>query len=583
MSEFTNHATRFSLTPPTIQGWYVKLAVPAIDFDKVLYAKLAPGVNEMEGHALIGTSRRLLVTRNDIIGDRDRIGHVTFRIAFTAPDDPATVTIHRTGSVLIWSTGPYKRVIQFLHDHYLPLVGVKVDIVSISGRFNIDRQIDLPGLFDEISAKVPKTLRVLGQAPSNARGFSSLLHLKWIDPAVDFNIYDNGTIRFSGLKKESDKGIPATVFKSLFEKYKCTLSNALIMNERLNKPKVPVARNKAHLQTHKLNMHRPRVENANPWNAVKNKHYVRPGPNGRPRFYEVPANVSLVRKKVIKAYAALGRNIPKNVREKLQIGENNKAEPAAGPSANGPANFEARKNGFYVAPGPSFRPTWYKVPKDKVTGKGTVVSRYKKARVVIPAHIQAMFDITNAPSSPNAVHYVVNKNKDGFYRIGGKQIKRHTVAALVKIAHHMDLPSASAKMTREQLEQLIVKHSNGKRRHATNVVIGNVSYTFLMNGTVKRNYATPFMGEKKKTRTRQFATLSLAEQMKLAKTYFSKNNFTNYKKLAIGNRGIAFMAEKRARANGAKAKPATPNRNSNSNNNINANYLRNLENTMKEK
>jgi hypothetical protein len=178
---------------------------------------------------------------------------------------------------------------------------------------------------------------------------------------------------------------------------------------------------------------------------------------------------------------------------------------------------------------------------------------------------------------------VVNKNKDGFYRIGGKQIKRHTVAALVKIAHHMDLPSASAKMTREQLEQLIVKHSNGKRRHATNVVIGNVSYTFLMNGTVKRNYATPFMGEKKKTRTRQFATLSLAEQMKLAKTYFSKNNFTNYKKLAIGNRGIAFMAEKRARANGAKAKPATPNRNSNSNNNINANYLRNLENTMKEK
>ena len=78
----------------------------------------------------------------------------------------------------------------------------------------------------------------------------------------------------------------------------------------------PVKINKAQ------NMMERRYKLAPSWNATKNGFYVRPGSNGKPRFYELK-DVKLQKTKTIRAYLDAGVNIPTNVRTKFSISNAN--------------------------------------------------------------------------------------------------------------------------------------------------------------------------------------------------------------------------------------------------------------------
>ena len=565
---YTNRATSFALTVPSVQGRFVTMTVSDMDFDDVLSRDLPPGVDEVLGYALVGTLPRLRVARDKTIGDYPGITSMKFKVQFTAPNASATVTIHQTGKVMIWTDGPYERVARFLGKYY-GIGNAKAKVVSISGRFYVNREIDVFGMFDEVSAKVPRSVASLGLPPDDSR--RGMMTVTFVDPPISLNLYNTGTVTFKGAKSDAEKGVAAKLFKSLFDTYKVSIKTALIDKE-LAKPQT-AGRNKEKLKAYAVNM---RVARAPNYSARKNGHYVRPGPDGKPRFYELPANTRLVRTKTIKAYAAAGVNIPGHVKNALGI-TNNVVAPPKNAKANGPANFSAQKNGFYVRPGPSFRPTWYKIPTDKTSGRKTVIKAYQKAGVRIPAHVKALFGIDASPNLNRPGGHVIDQNKKGFFRINGKQARRYTVEALVKIARNLNIAAAHGGMKRENLEYLITKKFNGPIRQPVNVKVNGVSYTFLGDMKVKRNYAPDILGKTKPSRVHDFDKLKLAEQRAVAYAYLNRNQHKEWNALLPQDRYMALLAVKHGRGpNGTPARNENNNKTPNysQGSNVNENFIK---------
>lgn len=68
---------------------------------------------------------------------------------------------------------------------------------------------------------------------------------------------------------------------------------------------------------------KPKVSNqrANNWNAQRNGYYIRPGPQGQPKFYKIPRDISKGRKTVLEAYAKVSVKVPESVKKLFGIGE----------------------------------------------------------------------------------------------------------------------------------------------------------------------------------------------------------------------------------------------------------------------
>jgi hypothetical protein len=145
------------------------------------------------------------------------------------------------------------------------------------------------------------------------------------------------------------------------------------------------------------------------------------------------------------------------------------------------------------------------------------------------------------------------------------------------MAVQMNMPRVTEKMKVAEIRTEFERQLAPKVQ-PINVTVNGVKHTFLSNGTVRRNYAN------KASRTRQFATLKVAEQNAIAQAYLSANQLAEYKKKLARNKFQYLLNTKAARAIAPPPPPANragPSRTSpspsNSGSPSNSNFELNLE------
>lgn len=567
----------FALTKPVVTSTII--AIQGLPFIDLSEEPMPKGVNELLGYTATGELPiiRKIRGRNAILGVNKtntlNVKRWVFTINFKAPESKAYIVYSDNSRLQINTTGPYERVLRFLNNTYLPGVwGAPVNILKIDTKLYINRKINLADLGQEISRRVPFSK---GSWSLEEELFSGGGFLRWKDPKATLIISTNGTVLTLGLKSFEDMGVTAKILEQLFSKYLIDKTKVfkyargawgLNYNRR---PALPVPARK-NLEGKRKQMAAVRNPLAEGWNNTREGFYVRPGANGKPRFYPLVANLKLVRPKVIRAYAEAGVPIPKGVRNVLGIEEG--ATPAPKATNRRAPGWNAVRNGQYVKPGPGGQPYFYKVPKNKkAAGKG-VVEAYQKAGVKIPAHVRELFGLEgpNTPAAEAKKHYV-NLNAQGGLRVNGKQYKRYTVAQLVAIARNLGLPQVSESMPLATIAEYI-KMTLGQNKNVPNAELEGVPIIFMNNGRVKRG-----------PRARQWATLKANEQNALAKAFLTNDEWSTYQPIVRKEKYQYILGMKRRRLEAravsaqAAANEAAATAVSSANSNSNTNFARNIE------
>jgi hypothetical protein len=533
-SEYVNKFNKYdyALTRPTVTTTTLTVQFPFKDLSAV---PLPPGVKELAGYQATGKLPivRRLKNRNSLLGS-NKLGAVkrwAFQIDFKAPNSTAYVTHYDKGQIQITCTGPHEQVLRFLHKHVYPGIwNSAVTINKIDTKMNVNRAIILDNLMAEIATKVPKAK---WDGDYNPEIFSGL-QLKWKDsPVLSMKIFTNGTILTIGLKKFEDVGLSARVFEGFFKKYGVDPLRVFKYAkgggyEGIAKPPVPMRKN---LGAKKARMLNARYQLARGYNNTRNGFYVRPGPNGQPRFYPIVGDLKLVKTKTLRAYANAGVPVPASVRNLLGITEG--ATPAAKVEARRAPTFNSVKNGYYVKPGVGGAPYFYKMPKGIREARKTVVAAYQKAGVRIPTNVRAKFEIETSPEAKHnkRTHYV-NTNASGKLRINGKQYDRYTREELLRVARNLNIAAVSNKSKLENIASEIkkmVKNFFNK----PDLLVNGQPVVFFPNGRVKRG-----------NRPRQWNTIPPAEQNAIARAFLPESNYATWVGLIPRDKYPALLAHK---------------------------------------
>ena len=552
-SEYVNKFNKYdyALTKPTVTTTTLTVQFP---FKDLSAEPLPPGVKELAGYQSTGKLPivRRIKNRNSLLG-ANKVGAVkrwAFQIDFKAPNSTAYVTHFDKGQVQITCTGPHEQVLRFLHKHMYPGIwNQPVTINKIDTKMNVNRAIKLDGLLSEIVNKIPSAKCLATYEPEIFSG----LQLKWKEsPVLSMKIFTNGALLTMGLKKFEDVGLSARVFESFFKKYGVDPLRVFKYAkgggyEGIAKPPVPMRKN---LGAKKARMLNARYNLARGYNNTRNGFYVRPGPNGQPRFYPMVANLRLIKTKTLRAYANAGVPVPASVRSLLGLAEG--ATPAAKTEGRRAPSFNSVKNGYYVKPGVGGAPYFYKMPKGIREARKTVVAAYQKAGVRIPATVKALFEME---ASPEAMHlkktHYVNTNAKGTLRINGKQYDRYTREELLRVARNLNIAAVSNKSKLENIAaeiKKIVKTFFNK----PDLVVNGQPIVFLPNGRVKRG-----------NRPRQWNTIPPTEQNAIARAFLPESNYATWAGLIPRDKYTALLAhknERRAEAvNSARSNAVSPN------------------------
>jgi len=546
-SEYVNKFNRYdyAITKPTVITTTLTVQFP---FRDLAAEPLPPGVKELAGYHMTGKRPivRKIKNRNALLG-ANKIGAVkrwAFQIEFHRPDSTAYVTHYDKGLVQITCTGPHEQVLRFLHKHMYPNIwNQPVTINKIDTKMNVNRAVNLEGMTGEISRKVPRAKCDVSYEPELFSG----LQIRWKEtPALNMKIFVNGAIITVGLKKFEDVGTPGRVFESFFKKYGVDPRAVFKYAQGggymgIMKPPVPQRKN---LVGKKARMLNARYSLARGYANTRNGFYVRPGPNGRPRFYPLVANLKLIKTKTLRAYANAGVAVPASVRNLLGIEEG--ATPGVKVEGRRAPSFTALKNGYYVKPGVGGAPYFYKIPKGLKEARKTVVAAYQKAGVNIPNTVKTLFEMEESPDIQHLkkTHYV-NTNAKGTLRINGKQYDRYTREQLLIIARNLNIASVSEKSKLENIAQEI-KKTVKNFFNQPDLVVNGQPVIFMPNGRVKRG-----------NRARQWVTIGQTEQNALARAYLPASNYSYWQGLIPRDKYMALLAQKGERrveaVNSAKA------------------------------
>jgi hypothetical protein len=600
---YTNSANGFKLSKPRVYLSSVKMSIGILDLEGL--EKLADGrsffVTQLDGLTAIRSKPVYRwVYKTGPTGDFSRATILRLSIIFKDPEATANVLIFKNGQIVINTTGPWERVARILAQEYLPGKITKMMDTAVvnanSSIFYCNRHIDTMELFYQIEALIPSSIATLTsldpvqymgstklpknwlinpqrpfEDPRASQGFKRGFSVTMKNPNVSLFIFSNGTITASCLDPTDGPKAFKTIM-SYMNKEVILGANRLVAGGNKKKAKLLAVTN-------------ARYERAPGWNATKNGFYVRPGPNGFPRFYPLVANKSLVRAKTIRAFLNSKIPIPASTRTMLNITQEHINAVANSENAhNHPKNFSNQSRaGYYVRPDKQGRPRWYKIPKGIANGKKTALAAYAKASVPVPEHIKTLFKIGNGNKAAVTTNHVINLGKNKSLRINGKQIERFNKDALLTIAANLNLPAVSNKMTIEQIRAEIQSKYAPKAR-PVNVVLNNVGHTLLANGTVRRNY------KNKPSRTRQFSTLKVAEQNAIARALLNSNSYEKYKQILTKDRFSFLLGYRNAKAANEAAKravrPPPPNAPSpespfNYRNELNFEYAVRLSNNLK--
>jgi hypothetical protein len=555
-SEYVNKFNKYdyALTKPTVTSTTLTVQFP---FKDLSVDALPPGVKEIAGYQATGKLAivRRLKNREGLVG-ANKVSSVkrwAFQIDFKAPNSTAYVTHYDKGQIQITCTGPHEQVLRFLHKHMYPGIWNRpVTINKIDTKMNVNRAIKLEGLVAEITNKIPFAKCVATYTPELFSG----LQLKWKDsPVLSMKIFTNGAMLTIGLKKFEDVGLSARVFESFFKKYgvdpQAVFKYAKAGGyEGIAKPPIPGRKN---LGAKKARMLNARYALARGYNNTRNGFYVRPGPNGQPRFYPIVANLKLIKTKTLRAYANAGVPVPASVRNLLGLAQGE--TPAAKTEGRRAPSFNSVKNGFYVKPGIGGAPYFYKMPKGVKEARKTVVAAYQKAGVRIPANVRAKFEIETSPEVQHLkkTHYV-NTNSSGRLRINGKQYDRYTREELLRVARNLNIAAVSNKSKLENIATEI-KKTVKNFFNKPDLVVNGQPVVLLPNGRVKRG-----------NRPRQWNTMPFAEQNAIARAFLPEANYTAWQGLIPRDKYPALLGHKSERrvenVNSAQTNSAsTPNLN----------------------
>jgi TATA-box binding protein (TBP) (component of TFIID and TFIIIB) len=520
-NQFVNKFDQFdyALTKPTIVSVILNTQFP---FSDISGQPLPAGVDELLGYTTTGTKPvvRKVRGRNAIIGNNKTPTASIKRWAFTInfKNSKAYVSHSESGLVQMNTTAPYERVLWVLHKSYFPGIAESpIKIVKIDTKMYINRYLILDDMGPELQSRIPKSKLVSwSYEPEIMPG----AYLKWGDPKVNMIFYTSGVILTQGLTSFKQLDATSKILEEIFSKYGVNKLKVFKYARGggytgIAEPAKPVRKNLAAKRARAAG----RYELALNWTNTKPGFYVRPGANGRPRFYPLVTDLKLVRPKVIRAYAEAGRNIPKAVRNALGIVEG--ATPAAKMEGRRATGWNATKNGYYVKPGPGGQPYFYQVPKNKKAARKTVLAAYQKAGVVIPPTVRNLFGIAeNAAPAPAPTKHYVNYNAQGGLRINGKQFSRYTQGELVQIARNLGIAQVNSSTKLANIARYI-KNAVGDVNTNVNATVNGVPVVFMNNGRVKRA-----------ARARQWNTLKVAEQNALAKAFLDEEEFATYGKLA---------------------------------------------------
>lgn len=423
---------------------------------------------------------------------------------------------------------------------------------KIDGQFNINKDFSLEDLHDELK-NLPAALgpKVNPYEPSI---FPAVV-LKLTTLGWTYQFFKNGTVLFSGVKNPKDINLPIELFKKFFSEFEITPIVFASSSIRIRLP------NKGGNKTAKL---AERYNLAGTWNALAKPprgFYIRPGTNGKPRFYPwlriekkaynigenmphvnvkyYPMNLKAVAPKVVKAFRNANKSIPqttinafKEAGAPLPMNANNGKSVAKLGERRAPS-WNATRPGFYVRPGPGMQPYWFKIPKGLASGRKTVIDTYAKAGRNIPPAVRNIFKIGNSVQTEAAARehkVVMGLNK--ILRINNRQATRLTKKELLAIARNMNIPQVAEKMKPSEIIAWIQSKAGvGPRPNRSyDVLVNGLFYKFLNAGRVERTT------NKGIRTTRNWATIPAAEQNKIAKALIPANLHAEWNATAKANR-----------------------------------------------
>ena len=474
--------------------------------------RLVNNVAEIAGYKKVGEKAMVRFIKNrksPIISPSANINNVT-RWILKIKSPLATVNIFKSGAIQIATAAPVEQVVRFLDQHYLPgLAQTPVEPVKIDGQFFLNFVIDLDVLGMLLVKYVPlKDYSYMAESELHPGAFMKYKGIKYL-------IYQKGQILFMGTDPDVIQKAPM-IFAELFEKYKIPLYSVnrgmpgrLMRTNLLSPQRAKVNKKKQVLER--------RYAIARGYNNTREGFYVRPGPNGKPRFYPNPENsraAAVLRMKVLRAYTNAGVNIPNRVKnlfdlEGVELKEKVEKKEVA-------PSFNAVKNGFYVKPGKGGLPQFYKMPEHVNKARPGIIEAYRRAGKNIPQTVKNQFKIGNVGMQLPAGHHI---NKVGNrYRINGAFADEYTDAQLMAIARNLKIAQASSALKKGSVIRLIVNKLGGSPNGAAHAVLNGVPHTLLMNGRVMRG-----------KRAKQWKLLTAAEKNALGQKILSAANFKAWK------------------------------------------------------
>ena len=476
--------------------------------------RLVNNVAEIAGYKKVGEKAMVRFIKNrksPIISPSANINNVT-RWILKIKSPLATVNIFKSGAIQIATAAPVEQVVRFLDQHYLPgLAQTPVEPVKIDGQFFLNFVIDLDVLGMLLVKYVPlKDYSYMAESELHPGAFLKYKGIKYL-------IYQKGQVLFMGTDPDVIQKAPM-IFAELFEKYKIPIAhkNSSPIPARLMRANVLLSPQRAKVNKKKQVLER-RYAIARGYNNTREGFYVRPGPNGKPRFYPNPENsraAAVLRMKVLRAYTNAGVNIPNRVKnlfdlEGVELKEKVEKKEVA-------PSFNAVKNGFYVKPGKGGLPQFYKMPEHVNKARPGIIEAYRRAGKNIPQTVKNQFKIGNVGMQLPAGHHI---NKVGNrYRINGAFADEYTDAQLMAIARNLKIAQASSALKKGSVIRLIVNKLGGSPNGAAHAVLNGVPHTLLMNGRVMRG-----------KRAKQWKLLTAAEKNALGQKILSAANFKEWK------------------------------------------------------
>jgi TATA-box binding protein (TBP) (component of TFIID and TFIIIB) len=547
----------FSNTP--ITGTVIKVSKPKITAQIVnfkttidlesIFDHAPKGFTEVTGYSKSFRKADVrYVVGNGWVGDADGITKVA------AKKGKQTVMI--TGNTVeVLGAGNYEAaLLGVVKNGWAPksLLRAVPNFKKIDGQFNVNKDFSLTDLHDELK-NLPDALGPKVN-PYEPEIFPAVV-LKLSKLGWTYQFFKNGTVLFSGVKNLADIDLPAELFKKFFTEFGVSTFVFGSTAARIRLPNKAGANKGAKLAE--------RYELAGTWNALKKPprgFYIRPGTNGKPRFYPwlrvekkaynvgenmpyvnvkyFPMNLKAVAPKVVKAFKNAGHNIPQSTINAFAEGGaplpvNQNGKSAAKLGERRAPSWNATRPGFYVRPGPGQQPYWFKVPKGLASGRKTVIETYTKAGRNIPQAVRNTFKIgNNIQTAGEAREHKVVMGLNKILRINNRQATRLTKKELLAIARNMNIPQVSEKMKPGEIIGWIQNKAGvGANPNRTyDVLVNGMFYKFMKDGRVERTT------NKGVRTTRNWATLPAAEQNKIAKEVIPANLHAEWNTVAKANR-----------------------------------------------